>query len=86
VILLDHVVPIRTAPTSTPSAGLPLALQFGDGVGVRRVAIDVDDAWTNVGATAQCHLQKQLGCDCVTLGRQQEIDGVARAESTARYK
>jgi len=52
VILLDHVVQIRTPPISAPAAEFPLAFQLGEGVHVCLVASDVDDAWTNLGAAA----------------------------------
>jgi hypothetical protein len=53
MILLDHVVQIRTVPISSPSAELLVAFEFGDGMGVCLAGVDVDDRWTKLGDTAQ---------------------------------
>jgi hypothetical protein len=69
MILLDHVVQVRTPPVPAPTAKFAVALQFSNRVRIRLVAVDIDDAWTNPGAAAQRQLQKELRSDRVTLRR-----------------
>jgi hypothetical protein len=40
-------------------AKFAIALQFRNGVRIRLVAVDIDDAWTNPGVAAQRQLQNQ---------------------------
>ena len=84
MILLNHVVQVRTPLVPAPTPKFVVALQFSNGARIRLVAVDVDDAWTNPGDAAQRQLQKELRSNRVTRRRQQEIDSVAG--STARYK
>jgi hypothetical protein len=44
-------------------------LQFRNGVRIRLVAVDIDDACMNPGAAAQRQLQKELRSNRATLRR-----------------
>ncbi len=69
MILLDHVVQIRTPPVPAPTAKFAVALQFRNGERIRLVAVDIDNAWTNPGAAAQRQAQKELRRNRVTPRR-----------------
>jgi hypothetical protein len=62
MILLDDVVQIRRGSAAISPAEFAGALQFGNGAGVRRMPIDIDDLRRR-SSGGECQAQEQFRRD-----------------------
>src|ERR1043166_1672519 len=74
VVLFHDMVQVRTDPTVAPATEFTFLLQFGHNLGIRGVAVDVDDPGARMTRSSQSLLKETLGGSGITPGCQQEID------------
>ena len=77
VVLFEDVVEIGRRPAATSTSEFSACFQFGDGAGVCRVAIHIDDSWPDFLAATQRKPQEMLSRDQIAVWRQHEIDRVS---------
>ena len=85
VILLHDIVQVANRPASAAAAQFSAMPEFGNDLRIRRVPVYVDDPWPGMIQRTQCLLKEAFGCRCITIRREQKIDGVTGG-ITALYK
>ena len=77
MVLFNHIVEVPHGSASAASAEFAGPPQFGNDLGIRRVAVDVDHSRSRMARRPQCVLEEALGRSRVTCGALEKVDGCA---------
>src|SRR5215469_16164526 len=85
MVLLHDVVQVGTGTAATTATELVLPLQFHDHLRIGRIAVYMDHARAGMTRSPQGSLEQDLGCSCIPLRRQPEVNrGAAGIHGTIK--